>query len=219
MELTITKDRQDLERLETVIVNNLRSFYELGGALAEIRDRELYKIKNGGEYKTFEAYCRDALDLSRPRAYQLIGAAQVQENLSTMVDKTISERQARPLINLEPEQQRSVWKKAVETAPEGKITAAHISKIVRSISGKPLCKKQKPEPEPAAPETAMSVAELLISQLEHLADDDPDMEKVFSLIESWIEQRRKSIKIQRKQAFASTNHTLFESYDQQMVGI
>jgi hypothetical protein len=34
-----------------------------------------------------------------------------------------SERQARPLASLEPEQQREVWQEAVETAPEGKVVS------------------------------------------------------------------------------------------------
>jgi predicted SnoaL-like aldol condensation-catalyzing enzyme len=45
----------------------------------------------------------------------------------------ISERQARPLTKLEPEQQQEAWQKVVETAPEGKITAYHVSKVVSEI--------------------------------------------------------------------------------------
>ncbi len=127
MELTITKDRQDLETLEGVISRNLQSFYEVGRALMEIRDRELYKVKNGGGYETFEAYCKGAWDMSRPRAYQLIESVEIKNNLSTVVDNTIPERQLRPLARLEPSQQREAWQKAVDTAPEGKVTAGLIS--------------------------------------------------------------------------------------------
>ena len=52
----------------------------------------------------------------KPRAYQLIEAAQVAGNLSTIVDKPTNEAQVRPLTGLEPEQQREVWDNAVETA-------------------------------------------------------------------------------------------------------
>ena len=58
MEVTIMQNKQDLERLEDVIQNNIGSFYVMGRALMEIRNNELYKIKNGGEYQTFEAYCK-----------------------------------------------------------------------------------------------------------------------------------------------------------------
>ena len=65
--------------------------------------------------------------------------------MSTTVD--IPERQIRPLARLEPEQQRTAWQKAVETAPEGKVTAAHVSKVVKEITGehpKPYILKHEP---------------------------------------------------------------------------
>ncbi len=37
-----------------------------------------------------------------------------------------NEGQARPLMGLEPSQQREVWQEAVETAQNGKLTAAHV---------------------------------------------------------------------------------------------
>jgi hypothetical protein len=82
----------------------------------KIMDSRLYK----DTFRTFEEYCRERWEFSRPRAYQLIEAAKITRNLSTVVDiQPTSERQTRPLTNLEPEQQAEVWKKAVETAPEG----------------------------------------------------------------------------------------------------
>jgi len=51
----------------------------------------------------------------------------VKNNLSTPVDIQITEYQIRPLSKLEPAQQREAWQKAVATAPEGKVTAAHVS--------------------------------------------------------------------------------------------
>jgi len=56
--------------------------------------------------------------------------------LSTNVDIPKTESQTRPLSRLEPEQQKEVWKKAVETAPEGKVTAKHVESIVRGVSPK-----------------------------------------------------------------------------------
>lgn len=40
-----------------------------------------------------------------------------------------TETQARPLAILEPEIQREVWAKSVETAPNGKVTAAHVQPV------------------------------------------------------------------------------------------
>ena len=44
------------------------TFIEVGKALLAIRDAKLYRKT----HKTFEAYCRDRWEMSRPRAYQLI---------------------------------------------------------------------------------------------------------------------------------------------------
>ena len=76
----------------------------------------------------------------------LIGA----DDLSTPVDIQITEYQIRPLSKLEPAQQREAWQKAVDTAPDGKVTAAHVSKVVKEITGEQP--KHKPEPKPTIPE-------------------------------------------------------------------
>ncbi len=94
------------------------------------RDDRLYLHKNGASYQTFEAYCRGAWDFNRAHAYRLIDSAKVIEVLSPMGDVSpASERQARPLTRLEPEKQKEAWTRAVETAPEGKVTAAHVQKV------------------------------------------------------------------------------------------
>ncbi len=111
-----------LVTLEAVIDAGLQTFVHVGNALLEIRDRRLYRET----HSTLEDYCRDKWQMSRPRAYQLIEAAEVVGNLSTVVDiPPATERQARPLTVLEPDGQREAWQIAVDTAPEGKITAAH----------------------------------------------------------------------------------------------
>ena len=125
-ELSIT-EQETLKKLERVIEKGLPSFYEVGAALLKIRDRKLYRA----DYKTFEEYCKTRWEMSRPRAYQLIDYAKVQTNLSTTVDKRISERQARPIARLEPKQQKEVWEEAERTAPKGKITGKHVERIAK----------------------------------------------------------------------------------------
>ena len=44
-----------------------------------------------------------------------------------------SERQARPLAALEPDQQREAWERVLETAPNGKITAAIVTQAAKEI--------------------------------------------------------------------------------------
>lgn len=85
----------------------------LSSLLLAIRDQRLYRQ----QHKTFEDYCRSRWTMSRQRAHQFIESASVVENLSTIVDIIpANESQARPLVSLEPDQQREAWQEAVATA-------------------------------------------------------------------------------------------------------
>lgn len=121
-----------LTELETVIERGLQTFVDVGTALLEIRDSRLYR----NDYSTFEEYCRDRWGWERRHAYRLIDAATVVENVSlgTQIVPT-SERQARPLTQLPPDQQREAWAIALDTAPDGKITGAHVQQVVDEIKG------------------------------------------------------------------------------------
>jgi hypothetical protein len=133
MENVITKNKTRLEHLEGVINRNLQSFYEVGRALMEIRDRGYYKDVLG--YNTFEQYCKERWDFARRTAYQFIDSVKVIDNVRNCAQTPINESQTRPLARLEPEQQKEVWQKAVETAPDGKVTAKHITEVVMEVTG------------------------------------------------------------------------------------
>jgi hypothetical protein len=127
----LTKEEQhELERCEVVIKQGLETFVEVGHALIIIRDKRLYRL----EYKRFEDYCRDKWGMSRPRAYEMIGASKVIGNVSATADiLPQTERQARPLTKLEPEIQREAWAEVTERykdAPE-KITAKEVEQVAR----------------------------------------------------------------------------------------
>lgn len=62
----------DLAANEAVIEQGLRTFVEVGTALADIRDRHLY------EQPTFEAYVRERWGWTRGHAYNLMAAAEVE---------------------------------------------------------------------------------------------------------------------------------------------
>lgn len=88
----------------------------------KIRDSGLYKKVLG--FDTFEKYCKARWDFNRAHAYRLIDSANVVDVVSPNGrQKPENERQARPLTRLESDQQREVWQKAVDTAPDGKVTA------------------------------------------------------------------------------------------------
>ena len=134
-------ERADLATCEGVIDRGLRTFVEVGTALLTIRDRRLYRR----EHATFEDYCQERWGMARRTTDRLIAAAGVVTNLQLETplqtrpigpicnDSPIlptTESQARPLTQLPPDVQPVVWQRAVETAPEGKVTAAHVQAVV-----------------------------------------------------------------------------------------
>jgi hypothetical protein len=122
-----TPETRKFAKLESIIESGLSSFIATGNALAKIRDAELYR----GTHKTFDAYCRDRWKIAKSRAYQLIAAAETIEAISTVVDVVpANERQARPLVDLPKEDRPAAWQEAVETAPEGGVTAEHVAEVV-----------------------------------------------------------------------------------------
>jgi hypothetical protein len=134
-ELTVEEERDRL-LLERQVE---RAFYEAGKALAQLRERRLYR----STHKTFEQYCQDRFGFGRHAANRLITGASVVANLVSIGHQNPSgetrtigshilpttERQVRPLTQLEPEQQRSVWEQAV-TEAGGKVPSGRIVKDI-----------------------------------------------------------------------------------------
>jgi hypothetical protein len=120
-----------------------RSFYVAGKALQQLRDRRLYR----STHRTFEEYCRERFGYSRRHPYLLIDAAVVVDNLSEKCDPLdhilpTSERQVRPLSQLDRYQQVEVWQQAVEEA--GGVVPS--SRIVRDIVQRIKDKTKVPNP-------------------------------------------------------------------------
>jgi hypothetical protein len=86
-------------------------------------------------YESWRAYGQAEFGYSESRVYELMNAAKVERNLSAMAEigdseDVIPERHLRPLSKLEPKQQAEAYERAVETAPEGKVTGAHVKATV-----------------------------------------------------------------------------------------
>jgi hypothetical protein len=145
-ELSPTEDEK-LECYESTITRGLETFVEVGSALLAIRDEGLYQKS----HNTFEDYCRERWNLKRQRAYELMEAAQVVGNLSEISDKPTRESHVAPLASLSPDLQREAWQLAVETAPNGKVTAKHVEDVAAKLK------------EPSAPRTLPGQGELFDS--------------------------------------------------------
>ena len=137
-----TPERARLATLEEVVESNLRGFEKLGEALTEIRDSKLYR----GAHPTFEDYVRDRWGIAKSHAYRLISAKEVVRNVDPDGDHMeLLEGHVRPLASLDPETQKEVFEKAVESAPGGKLTARHVEEVVES-SGHSVRMKAKKGP-------------------------------------------------------------------------
>ncbi len=126
--------KSELAKHEAVIERGMMTTIEVGMAMKAIRDKKLYE----GQYKTFEIYVRERWGYTRPRAYQLIEAAEVDANLSTIVDKSTrpqNEGQLREVAKAPAEMQAEVVKKATEKAAEQnrKPTAKDYKQVVGEL--------------------------------------------------------------------------------------
>ena len=135
-EVISMEESRDLTRLETVVASGLQTFVEVGEALAEIRDRKLYRI----EHATFDAYLETKWKISRSWACRQIQAAQTVKLLPTG-NKPVTERQVRPLGKLPPGERAAAWNAAVEASPSGTPSAKTVEAAVSNRTGKP------PEPD------------------------------------------------------------------------
>ena len=119
-------------RYEQEIDKGLHTFVVVGRALAHIRDSRLYREG----YATFEGYCEQRWQLSRSRAYALMGAADLTDGMSRIQDTPlpVNEGQAAELRGLEPAVAAEVMQAAAESGP---VTAKTIAKARKAIAPKP----------------------------------------------------------------------------------
>ena len=113
---------------EATIERGLKTFVDVGNALAAIRDGKLYKA----DHATFEDYCKVRWGWARNYANKMIAAAEATRSLGTNVPAPATESQARPLTKLPPDEQAEAWEEVVEEAEATgeKITAKKVEQVV-----------------------------------------------------------------------------------------
>lgn len=129
---TLTEaERIVLARLEAAVeagVSATMTVIEAGKALAEIRNRQLYRDFGG----SWDDYVQTRFKITRRRADQLVSFAGVQDALKAVQDETgtavptLSERAVRPLVGMDADTIKSVVAEAAGT-PDG-VTPATIRK-------------------------------------------------------------------------------------------
>lgn len=117
-----------LQEHELTISQGLAAFIAVGLALLAIRDGKLYRA----QHKTFEDYCKRRWDISRPRAYQLMEAAEIAQDLSTNGRQEIAnERQARALAMVPPHLRTEVLDRIKEEG--GELTEQSVTRTVNVL--------------------------------------------------------------------------------------
>ena len=120
--------KSSLPDLETIIESNRTQFYQIGKALKQIRDEQLYRQLL---FDTFESYVKDRWDMARSHAYRLIEASKVIDNLSPIGDGILpkNESQARALAQLKTTDQRNIWREFIESGTA--LSASNIRKFIK----------------------------------------------------------------------------------------
>lgn len=121
--------KQRLLCLEKKIDKTRKGFYETGRSLKEIRDGRLYKA---ALFSRFELYTKDRFDIGKSKAYRLINACDVIDNLSPIGDRVPSnEAQVRPLTRFKKEEQQTIWSRFLTTGME--VNALEINKFIKKF--------------------------------------------------------------------------------------
>ena len=111
-----------LTHAEATIEQGLKSFVEVGEALAKVRDERLYRV----DHSTFEAYCQGRWGMDRRNANRTIEAAEIVSGLGS-IDPTAPAPanigQARELSGLPTTEAAEIMQRA---SSGGKVTAGAI---------------------------------------------------------------------------------------------
>lgn len=184
-ELTIRK-MTDAEARECVskINNNMTNIRSL---VLELYEREGWSAMGYASWR--ECVVKEFKQNER-YLYRQLEAAQTSRLLLTNCQKEeipASQLHVLAKLNNEPEKQKEAWQQAVDTAPDGKVTAAHVYKIVKEMTEP---EKPKPAPKPQEPSDAMAFAAIAISQLERIHPKDPKRSEALVKVERWIQKHK-----------------------------
>jgi hypothetical protein len=114
-------EQNRLDSLEDTISKGMKSFYAVGHALSEIREKRLYR----SQYDTFEDYCRDRWQFTASRGRQLMAAVEAIASLPESAPKPANASQASALAEIDEDIREDVWDAARSNAEsEGRSVTA-----------------------------------------------------------------------------------------------
>lgn len=116
----------------------------IGALLLDLKEREGWKALG---YSTWTECLEKEFEESRRHLYRLMNAEEVRRDLGPIGHIDVSqvpESQLRELVDVPSEERVPVYQESVETAPEGRVTAAHIQRTKEVREQKRAQKKTAP---------------------------------------------------------------------------
>ena len=160
-----TPQRVRFAQLEENIENKLQAFYDVGEALNEIRESRLYRAEHG----TFAEYVQAKWGFARQHAYRLIASSKVLDNIEPTDEQRehLRETHLRPLATLPDEEQKQAFNEAIQTAPGGQLTQAHVREVVQEKTGHTVRMKAERGPvEWYTPEHVIEAAAVVLGDID-----------------------------------------------------
>jgi hypothetical protein len=138
----------DLEQLETRIRAGLRTFIDVGNALAEIKAADGHRLKG---FTSFEAYCESEFGFGLRHGERLIQAAQVAVKVEAMTGELPrNEAVAREIARVaySPKAETNLKAVSKELKREGKSLATATAEVVAKVVERVINPKPKVEQKP-----------------------------------------------------------------------
>ena len=121
---------KELHYHEVTIKGGLGTFFDVGKALAQIRQKRLYRETHG----SFEAYCREKWDMSRMHAHRLVAAAEIRDVLAEKhLPLPQTESQVRVLAGVAKERIPSIWASVIKSAGKKGVTARLVGAVIEDL--------------------------------------------------------------------------------------
>ncbi|MBE7473108.1 MAG: hypothetical protein DPW09_31970 [Anaerolineae bacterium] len=136
--LTLTVVEEMTETEARLLVEEIKQdISAVGAKLLELHERQGWRALG---YSSWRECVTAEFEFGQSHVYRLLDFARIERNLSPIGENgyplPAGESVARPLATLEdPDLQRQVWQQAVDTAPEGRVTARHVQTIVDEVRG------------------------------------------------------------------------------------
>jgi hypothetical protein len=167
-----------------VIARGIKTFVEVGCALAKVRDSRLYRER----YWNFADYCERRWKMSRQRGYELIEAAAVVKALpANLSGIPVNSEKALALAKFPPAERAPVLAQAAEAAATAgrKLTARDIREAApKKLSAN--CGQKSPAP---AEPTALSLATPAIEEIRRIPAEAINEKAALHLILTRVQER------------------------------